>query len=168
MILETPRLTMREISVADTDALSAMLADERVMKHSVNGPMSRDQTAGFVNWCQSHYATNGIGPWAVIEKASGDFVGFAGLSREHIDGKEDVHVGYRLAWPHWGKGIATEAVRAVVDFGIDKALLPIYAIIEPDHLASKRVVEKAGFRQIRSTKFHNKEVDIFVLEAVNR
>ena len=163
MILETSRLIIREISESDINSLCVMLADEKVMEFSVNGPMCKPQTLEFIKWCQSSYENHGVGPWALENKCDGSFVGFAGLSKELIDGIEEVHVGYRLARNYWKKGFATEAVSSVVDFGLNsKGLRHIYAIIEPEHYSSIRVIEKAGFNVSKKTEFHDKFVNIYI------
>nr|WP_255493838.1 GNAT family N-acetyltransferase [Pseudomaricurvus sp. HS19] len=69
--METTRLVIREISEADLDNLGAMLADERVMEFSVNGPMNKLQTLEFIKWCKSSYQDHGIGPWALEDKEVG-------------------------------------------------------------------------------------------------
>jgi len=162
MILETSRLIIREISESDLGSLCVMLADEKVMEFSVNGPMSKSQSLAFIKWCQSSYEDHGVGPWALENKHDSSFIGFAGLSKELIDGIEEVHVGYRLARNHWHKGFATEAVSSVVDFGLNsEGLECIYAIIEPEHHSSIRVIEKSGFKVSKKTKFHDKFVNIY-------
>ncbi|WP_419832283.1 GNAT family N-acetyltransferase [Endozoicomonas atrinae] len=163
MILETSRLRIREISESDLDNLCEMLADEKVMEFSVNGPMSKPQTLDFINWCQSSYNDHGIGPWALVSKIDGAFIGFAGLSKEFIDGVEEIHIGYRLARKYWNKGFATEAVSSIVDYGLSRNdQNRIYAIIEPEHCSSIRVIEKAGFNISKQTKFHEKLTNIYV------
>nr|WP_086940403.1 GNAT family N-acetyltransferase [Thaumasiovibrio occultus] len=163
MILETSRLRIREILESDLENLSEMLADEKVMEFSVNGPMSKAQTMAFINWCQSSYNDHGVGPWALISKIDDAFIGFAGLSKECIDGVEEIHIGYRLASKYWGQGFATEAVSAVVDYGFSrKGQNRVCAIIEPEHCSSIRVIEKAGFKLSKQTKFHEKLTNIYV------
>lgn len=132
------------------------------MEFSVNGPMDVTQTETFIQWCRSSYVSHGIGPWALEQKMDGAFVGFAGLSKEIIDGVEEVHVGYRLARAWWHQGFATEAVDAVVDYGLTGGRCrDIYAIIEPAHKASIRVIEKTGFTFLKQTPFHDRCVNIY-------
>lgn len=161
-MLETYRLIIREISESDLDNLGAMLADEKVMEFSVNGPMNQSQTLNFIHWCRSSYEDHGIGPWALEDKHTGEFIGFTGLSKELIDGKQEVHVGYRLARNYWHKGFATEAVKSTVDYGLNsKGYEYIYAIIEPEHHSSIKVIEKSGFSLSKATEFHGKAVNVY-------
>ena len=162
MILETSRLIIREISESDLDNLGAMLADKKVMEFSVNGPMNKSQTLGFIKWCKSSYQDHGIGPWALEDKDASSFIGFAGLSQELIEGNQEIHVGYRLVRNHWQKGFATEAVKSVVDYGLNmKGLKCMYAIIEPEHHSSIKVIEKSGFNLSKTSVFHSKHVNIY-------
>ncbi len=81
------------------------------------------------------------------EKESGTFVGFAGLSYQEDwpEGEHKTEVGWRLDRAFWGRGLATEAARASVDYGFEN-LRPerIISIIQPGNVASCRVAEKAG------------------------
>jgi RimJ/RimL family protein N-acetyltransferase len=162
VILETSRLIVREISETDLDNLCKMLADEKVMEFSVNGPMNKSQTLEFIQWCQSSYENHGVGPWALEDKETGSFIGFTGLSQECIDGKQEFHVGYRIERNYWHKGFATEAVKSTVDYGLNiEGHEYIYAIIEPEHHSSIRVIEKTGFNLYKTTVFHDKPVNIY-------
>ena len=85
----------------------------------------------------------GYGRWACIEKASGEVLGFAGLEYLSEVGANDL--GYRLFKRHWGRGLATEAPVASLEFGrVDLGLSRILAFVVPDNHASIRVLHKVG------------------------
>ncbi len=83
--------------------------------------------------------------WAFRQESTGDFVGYGGLfeiNREH----HKAEVGYGFNPEFWGQGYASEAVRPIVDFGFENlGLHRIYGLIDPDNVASIRVLEKMGF-----------------------
>ncbi|WP_355659663.1 GNAT family N-acetyltransferase [Halomonas salifodinae] len=165
-IAQTPRLRLRELDNGDLPALAAIFADPEVMRYSLGGVHDEAQTRRFIAWCRASYAEHGLGPWALVDKASGELAGFCGLSHDTIDGSREVQLGYRLATRFWGHGLATEAARQTVALGFTAhRLASLVAIVEPAHGASRRVVEKAGFRDCVATSFHDREVRIYRLTA---
>ncbi|GAA0573549.1 GNAT family N-acetyltransferase [Halomonas salifodinae] len=165
-IAQTPRLRLRELDNGDVPALAAILADPEVMRYSLGGVHDEAQTRRFIAWCRASYAEHGLGPWALVDTASGELAGFCGLSHDTIDGVQEVHLGYRLATRFWGRGLATEAARWAVALGFTAhRLASLVAIIEPAHGASRRVVEKVGFRDAAPAAFHGRQVRVYRLTA---
>lgn len=163
-IAETARMLIRPLSSRDTSALAKILGDPEVMRHSLRGVYDEAATRKFIDWCLSCYASHGVGPWALVEKASGDLVGFCGVGPERVGDAEEISLGYRLARRYWGAGLATESARAVLAmaFGV-RALPSVVALIEPDHAASVRVAEKLGFGDFQNVRFHGREVRLYRL-----
>lgn len=100
----------------------------------------------------------GFGPWAVVHKSDRRVTGFCGLTRfDDIDGQPEIEIGYRLARAFWGRGLATEAVKAARDYAFEiLALSRLVAIIDPQNTASAHVAEKAGLRYEKDVLFHEK------------
>ncbi|HEX2196731.1 MAG TPA: GNAT family N-acetyltransferase, partial [Actinomycetota bacterium] len=86
----------------------------------------------------------GIAMWTVEEKASGEVVGLAGLFP--VQGAEhEIEVAYHFRKDRWGKGYATEAARACLDYGLGTVGLErIVGLVHPENVASARVLEKCG------------------------
>jgi RimJ/RimL family protein N-acetyltransferase len=103
--LTTERLILRPFREGDLDAHAAMNADPAVMQYI--GEI-QDRAAAFRTMCAylGHWYLRGYGPWAVEERATGAFVGRAGLTR--FEPWTDVEVGYALVPSAWGKGYAGE------------------------------------------------------------
>jgi RimJ/RimL family protein N-acetyltransferase len=76
---------------------------------------------------------------------------------------DDYEVGWHLARAHWGNGYATEAARAVVDWGFDELKLDvIHAVVNPANAASIRVARRLGMSPLgRTRKYYNAEVELF-------
>jgi RimJ/RimL family protein N-acetyltransferase len=164
LIAETPRLLIRSLSFDDVSVLAEILGDPEVMKYSVRGVCDEDATRKFVEWCVTSYKSHGIGPWAIVDKATSSFIGFCGVGPELVGSVREINLGYRLARRFWGRGLATESVRAVLAyaFGI-KACQSVVVIVEPEHVASLRVAEKSGFRRFQEVVFHDKPVRVYRL-----
>ncbi len=151
----TSRLLLREFTPDDVDALAPILADPEVMRFSLSGPETREQTAAFITWCQEQYARSGFGLWAVIHIEDGQLIGYCGLSEWDIEGAHEVEVGYRLDPEYWGRGLATEAAEAALEYARNRlGLSRVIAIIEAENVASIRVAEKIGMRLEK--QFQNK------------
>nr|WP_252737817.1 GNAT family N-acetyltransferase [Marinobacter salexigens] len=161
-LFETQRLVVRQLSFADLPALTEILSDPAVMEYSVRGVCDEEATRQFINWCMECYASHGIGPWALSEKASGDLIGFCGVGPELVGEFEETNLGYRLARRFWNQGLASEAVKGVMQYAFEQQNCEsVVAIIEPKHTASIRVTEKAGFRDYTAREFHSRPVRLY-------
>ncbi|WP_114418336.1 GNAT family N-acetyltransferase [Marinospirillum perlucidum] len=159
---ETERLIARRLTHQDVPLLTTMLSDPEVMKFSVQGVCNEEATRRFVDWCLACYASHGIGPWALCEKESGNFVGFCGAGPELLGDTEEINLGYRLARRFWHQGYATEAVKGVLKYIFDQEHCDsVMVIIEPGHTASVRVTEKTGFKDYTLQEFHNRLVRVY-------
>lgn len=165
-VCETERLVLRRLSHADVPELTEILSDPEVMRHSVNGVCDEAATRKFVEWCLSCYESHGVGPWALIDKASSAFIGFCSAAPEMVEGVEEINLGYRLARRYWNKGLASEAARAALNYVLGGKLFDsVVVIIEPEHLASLKVAEKAGFSSFDVLDFHGRPVRRYRLNS---
>lgn len=141
---ETKRLVARQLSTQDLPVLTEILSDPEVMKYSVHGVCDEQSTRKFIDWCVECYSSHGVGPWALLEKASGDFIGFCGVGPEWVNDIEEINLGYRLAREFWNRGFATEAVNGVMRYAFEeKHCKWVVVIIGPKHEASIRVAKKS-------------------------
>ena len=163
-VCESERLILRRLSLEDVPALTEILSDPEVMKHSVRGVCDEVATRKFIEWCLACYESHGVGPWALIDRKSSELIGFCGVGPEMVADVEELNLGYRLARRYWDKGLASEAARAVLSYAFGKKLLQsVVVIIEPEHLASLKVAEKAGFSSFDVLVFHDRPVRLYRL-----
>ena len=144
----TDRLILRPFEAGDLADLAELHAEESFWWYPLRSAMTREQTEVFLHRTIARYATDGFGIEAVIERESGAMIGWAGLAVPHFlpEVLPAVEVGWRLAGPYRGRGLATEAGRAAVDWGFAVAgLSRIVSIYEPANLASGRVMEHLHF-----------------------
>jgi ribosomal-protein-alanine N-acetyltransferase len=146
VVLETERLLLRLLTTEDLDALAALYADPEIRRYFPDGTRTLEQTRQELNWIiDVYYARYGYGLWATILKETGAFVGRCGLLPWEIEGRTEVEVAYLLERSVWGRGLATEAARAIVDHAF--ATLPVERLIcmlDPGNRASRNVAEKIG------------------------
>ena len=165
-ICETERLIVRSLSLGDAPALTEILSDPEVMKHSVRGVCDEAATRKFIEWCLACYESHGVGPWALIDKKDSALIGFCGVGPEMVADVEEINLGYRLATRYWNKGLASEAARAVLKYAFGKkSFHSVVVIIEPGHVASLKVAEKAGFSSFAVLEFHGRPVRLYRLTS---
>ena len=161
----TPCLLLREFGSDDIDALAPILADPEVMRFSLSGPETREQTAAFIGWCREQYSRHRFGLWAVVHIDDERLIGYCGLSAWEIDGAHEVEVGYRLDPKYWGQGLATEAARAALASARDHlGLSRVIVMIEAADVVSVRVAEKLGMRWEKESFLQGIPVRIYEIE----
>jgi RimJ/RimL family protein N-acetyltransferase len=154
-VLVTDRLVLRPFVTDDLGALVEVHAEESFWWYPLRGAMTAEETEAFLTRTMARYATDGFGIEAVIDRASDVLIGWAGLAVPHFlpEVLPAVEVGWRLSGPYRGRGLATEAGRAAVDWGFTAGgLSRIVSIYEPENLASGRVMEHLGFEPLMTTR----------------
>ncbi|GLU34874.1 GNAT family N-acetyltransferase [Trinickia caryophylli] len=147
--LDTPRLLIRQRTLADLDACLEMDRDPDVTRH-VAGPW-RDPVAHrrFVVHRITRPYPPGLGYWSIRERTAPErFVGWVLLIPDHGTGP-DVEIGWRLVREAWGRGIATEAATALVAHAFETLRLPrVIADIAAANAASLHVAQKLGMHRV--------------------
>ena len=141
--------------MSDANALFGVFDDAEVMRFG-DGP----QTLSWIrDWLRrgldSYRKPSGIGPWAVVEKNSREFIGYCGLFYfPDVGGQPEIEIGYRLARVWWGRGYATEAAMAARDYAFNVVeRTRLIAMIDPQNTASIRMAEKIGMRYEKDVMF---------------
>jgi RimJ/RimL family protein N-acetyltransferase len=166
-ILETERLTLRQHRLEDFRASARMWADPNVTRHIRDMPFSEEETWSRLLRYIGHWALLGFGYWVVEEKKTGAFIGEVGFADYKRDLQPSLQgmpeIGWVFATAAHGKGYATEAVRSVVAWGdVNLDAKQTACIIAPDHAASIRVAQKAGYRELQPTTYHGHPTVIYI------
>jgi RimJ/RimL family protein N-acetyltransferase len=142
--LLTPRLTLRGLRAEDLDAFAAMHANPEVMKTLGTGvTRTRAETWDIMARMLGQWALRGYGMFAVVENASGRFIGRAGIL--HPYEWEEPELAYGLDQPYWGRGYATEAANILHRWAFFEKQMPaLVSYVLPSNLASRHVLEKLG------------------------
>jgi ribosomal-protein-alanine N-acetyltransferase len=153
--LRTPRLSLRAWRDSDREPYAAMNADAEVMRWFPS-TMTPEQSDSGVDRFSAHHDEHGYTAWALevhdSERGAAPFVGFLGLVTPTFDPPFShtvpcVEIGWRLARPWWGLGLATEAGRAALRFGLLDAGLPeVVSFTVPPNLRSQAVMQRLGMR----------------------
>ncbi|HEU4706925.1 MAG TPA: GNAT family N-acetyltransferase [Solirubrobacterales bacterium] len=94
-----------------------------------------------------HWEDHGFGPWVLVERESGVFAGRAGLAWTTVEGRAQVELPWSIEPRLQGRGLATEAATAAVEWAREIGFDQVIALVLPANGASRRVAEKCGFRQ---------------------
>ncbi len=162
--IETPRLVIRSFTLQDAPALhERVFGDPEAMRFIPRGASpSLDRTRASVERFMRHEREHGFGLWAVELKETGELIGDCGLFLVQGVGPE-VEVAYHFGKPWWNKGYATEAASACLAFGFTECrLTEIIAICFPEHLASRRVMEKAGMKYVGPARYYDLDLVKYV------
>lgn len=152
MKLETSRLILRQFEEADFERVFLMDSDPEVMKYIGVPPLTDiNESKEVIQMIRKQYEENGVGRLAVVEKESGLVVGWSGLKllTKAVNGYQNVlELGYRFVPESWGKGYATEAGIASLNYGFHELNAEvIYAYAHSEHEASNHILRKLGFQK---------------------
>lgn len=152
---ETERLILREVLPEDAEGFFDMDSDPEVHRYLGNEPVtSLDQINEVISFIRQQYVENGIGRWSVIEKQTGAFTGWAGLKWITEPTNDHIHyydLGYRLRRKYWGRGIATEAAKASLQYAFNTLDAgEVYAITDCGNISSHKVLLKTGLQFVET------------------
>ncbi|WP_203296601.1 GNAT family N-acetyltransferase [Luteirhabdus pelagi] len=151
-IIQTERLGLRNWHSSDLEAFVKMGQDTEVMKHFPS-LLSPSETEQLMNRFSTHFYEKGYTYFAVDELSTGKFIGFTGLMYQTFesDFTPSVDIGWRFKREAWGKGYATEAAKACLEFGFNKCkLAEIYSHTPVQNKPSEKVMQRIGMEYIKT------------------
>ncbi len=159
--LTTERLILRGFLASDLDPYAALNADPEMMRFTGGGrPSDRKSTWRLMAMLLGHWHLRGYGMWAMVERASGQFIGRAGLYNE--EGWPGLEAAWTVARDRWGRGYATEAGRVALEYAFETVGSDhVISIIHPENAASIRVAEKLGETFESTTNIWGREQAIY-------
>jgi ribosomal-protein-alanine N-acetyltransferase len=146
LIFETARLRAHRIGPEDVDAMFGVYGDAQAMRWVGDGnPLTRAECEKWIRVTLKNYEARGYGMFALLDHESAEIIGFCGLV--HPGGQTEAEIKYALKRSFWGKGLATEAVTALLAWAADRlGINHVIATVDPENMASRRVLVKAGLR----------------------
>ena len=162
VILETPRLVLREFTEDDAGNLFDLNSDPEVMRYLTGGRPTpreeiRDQIIPF------HLAVyrrlDRLGTWAAQSAATGEFLGWFHFRPGPGADLTNIDLGYRLRRAVWNRGYATEGSRALIRMGFNGlGVQRVFAHTMAVNTASRRVMEKCGLTLVRTIPYEGADV----------
>ena len=153
--VETPRLVLQRVRMAHRPFMYQMDADARIVGE--DGVRSQAEVDRFIISQTVHWDCHGFGVWMAFDRARSTCVGRGGLRHISLEGESVVQVGYGFFPWAWGQGYATELAATAADLGFHTlGLARIVAVTLPGNAASRKVLEKTGFRYVRETLYEGR------------
>jgi RimJ/RimL family protein N-acetyltransferase len=147
---QTERLLARPPTPDDRALYHAHFTQPQIeawLRPSPLPPFSAQVIDELVDGDQTHWRDHGFGPWVLIEKESGAFAGRGGLAWTSVEGVAEVELPWSIEPPFHGRGLATEAALAACNHARELGLEQVIALVLPTNAPSRRVAEKAGFKE---------------------
>jgi [ribosomal protein S5]-alanine N-acetyltransferase len=162
-VLQTSRLTLRPFCENDVDLLSGLMANRDFMRFSL-GVYTREQTVGFLEKLLAWQKAEEPSLFAAVLRSNEVLLGYCGFYHQHIDGVDEIEIGYRMHPEYWNQGLATEAAHVVRDHAFRDLKLPrVISLIHPENIPSQRVAEKIGMSLEKQTMYRGFLTNVFSL-----
>ncbi|HYG81572.1 MAG TPA: GNAT family N-acetyltransferase [Pyrinomonadaceae bacterium] len=152
---------MRAFTPEDLGDLCSIYGDPDVARgFMTRKPKSEGETLAVLTRDIERFDKRGVGVWGVVYKPDEKLIGRA--APQYLDQTPEVEVSFILARPYWGEGLATEAAEALLSYGFEEAgLARIVGVAHVDHVASHRVMEKAGVKYEREGRFYGSDMKYY-------
>jgi RimJ/RimL family protein N-acetyltransferase len=160
--IETERTRLRPFEEADAEEAFAWFSDREVMRFIPRGAdRTLENTRRRIAWYREHQTRFGFSKRIILHRETGRAIGDSGLF--HMPDGKRIELGYRLAQPYWGTGLAAEIGRAwLVWFDTHRTGEPLFADVHAENLRSQRVLTKLGFQPSHSEDVLGMEMLIYL------
>lgn len=160
-IFTSERLSFRPYTLEDFDNLLKLDGDPEIRKFFPEGALNKKQIKENMERIIELYNKNGFGFMIIEDSSNCEFIGQCGFNPfEHTP--DAVEIGFVLLKKHWGKGIATEVVKALLKYAeLNLKGKIVIARTLPENTASQCVLEKCGMRFLEKKKFNDIEFIVF-------
>ncbi|MBV8990031.1 MAG: GNAT family N-acetyltransferase [Solirubrobacterales bacterium] len=144
----TERMICNRLRPEHLADVTQLMTDPRVARTlwPGDGLPSPRQVADSLRAKVNHWERYGFGLWLLLDRRTGAMVGRGGLQYTYVEGINEIEVGWAIVPERWRQGLATELALACVEVAFnDLELMRLVAFTLPHNIASRRVMEKAGF-----------------------
>lgn len=158
----TNRLWLRPFQISDLSSLISICSDTEVMQFVGEGPLTPEETRQQLEHWISDYQRDGFGFMAFVDRTTGTLIGYGGFLHQIINGETKIELGYVIAKPYWKQGFASEATRALKDYGLNQLKFhELISIIHEGNRASQKIALKLGMVLADQTTIDGKSCLIY-------
>jgi [ribosomal protein S5]-alanine N-acetyltransferase len=146
----TARIAGRRPAALDEEHYRTLLLEPEIsewLQPAPLPPVDENDPPSLLRRDRLHWTEHGFGPWVLVERRSGEFLGRAGLEWTSLADERVLSVSWAIVPWRWGEGLATEAARAAVATASELGLAEVVSFTLPQNVASRRVMEKIGLRR---------------------
>ncbi|HZH28704.1 MAG TPA: GNAT family N-acetyltransferase [Azospirillaceae bacterium] len=164
VVLHTPRLRLEPFHERHLDGLNVLNSDPVVMRY-IGGTETLEETRAVIARVQARWAEWGYSWWTFLDRTTDEVVGAGCLQHLDRDASKPHEIGWRLRPADWGRGFATEAATAIVDFAFDTVGAPVvFAVADPANTASTRVMQRLGMTSVGLERHYDKLLAAYRLD----
>jgi [ribosomal protein S5]-alanine N-acetyltransferase len=165
--LETERLILRPLTIDDVDAIYAVIGDPVAMQYYPR-TFSREDAVEWIERNRGWQERDGYSLLAVVLKSTGKVIGDCGLSWQLADETPMLELGYHLQREQWGRGYATEAARACMEYAFrELSAEKLMSLILAENQPSRRVAERNGMTVERQVMYSGRPHLLYVMTREN-
>ena len=165
-ILTTERLRLEPFADEHLAALNALGSDIEVMRYVGGSIESMDDTRAAIERVKARWAEWGDSWWVFLERGSGELVGAGCIQHLGRDAAQPLEIGWRLRRDRWGRGLASEAARAMAAFAFDSLHAPLLrAVCHLDNAASAEVMKRLGMRYCGVERWYDMDCHAYEISA---
>lgn len=162
--IKTERLTLRKIEQSDYEEMKIILQDEKLMLIGWGKTYSDEEVYGWIDKITEQYEDLGCSYYLAVEKSTNVVIGIMGILPVNIKETDYIEIAYILKQEFWGKGYATEGIKACVDYifnvlNADKCI----AQVIPENTSSSKIAKRLGMKVIDDYMRDNNGKDVFHL-----
>ncbi|UXX78177.1 GNAT family N-acetyltransferase [Reichenbachiella carrageenanivorans] len=162
----TPIITTERTNLHSPDTITLaqvrhLDSDPEILKYITGGKTrTKPESEHWLQTRLAEYHKNGFGLMPAYLKSDNSFIGWGGLKK--LDNTDHIELGYRLDKPYWGKGLATEVAKGIVDYAkAHLAIDKLVAVTDLDNKASQQVLTKIGFSYLSEAFYYQTHVAYF-------
>ncbi|MFC5825434.1 GNAT family N-acetyltransferase [Nonomuraea insulae] len=160
-VVHTARMVLSRVTADDLDAVHEIHSDPRTSVYHPSGPVTDlESSRAMLDLWLADWDQRGLGYWAARRPGESRVLGFGGLRRAMLDGREVLNLYYRFRPSAWGHGYAVELAQAALVVG--KGLGTVVAVIRDINEPSHRVAERVGMRKDRTIPYGGVPSDVYV------
>lgn len=159
--IQTERLQLRAPVGEDASAVFAIHGDPDTNRYNPHGPMKSRKEAvdRLIGW-QRDWAHDGYGYWSIMDPSSQEIIGFGGIRRMQLSGRDVLNLYYRISPKSWGYGYATEVASKAIELARKHLpAFPVVARISPVNTPSIKVAERVGM--VVTPELNDSEYTVF-------
>ncbi len=146
---------LREVTESDIDFIAMLRADPEVMRYYPS-TLTREECQALIERIHLRYQEDGHHFWLVVDRASDEPIGMAGLLMQTVHAERIPEIGYMIWKEHWRQGLASEAALAIKDYAFNTLNYPfVISLIRPVNVPSQGVARKMGMEPWK-TSIHAK------------
>ena len=152
LILNTKRLLLRRLELADLEPLYALYSDPEMRRYYPDGTRTLQETKEELEWFQhGHPHHPELGLRATVERNTGEFLGRCGLLPWRIEGVDEIELAFMIKKERWREGLASEAAQGIIKHAHEVlGLRRLICLVVPGNEASAGVAKKVGMSFERS------------------